>query len=194
VGNTRILDVKVVQVSHEPSLFTIHLADDGTSAALRFDFLDHDHGAVMQVIHTGSSGSALTVTGTIKGAGTPVKRTIRGAYLPLPTSAAFDRRLKPSSRRRITRACEVAVVSTWLLLLGGALVYWLNPVFAAAIGEMWTTFNDAHHILATMLTVAAIVVGLFSFFVTMELIDHLGATMLPIGLMILVDDPLQKRE
>lgn len=193
IANSRLLDVKVVQVSGEPSRFEAVLSDNGKAAYLRFDFLDHDHGAVVQVVHTGASGADLTVAGTIKGAGAPVKRRVRGVWLPLPTTADFDRKLGPRTRRRIIRACEVVALSSLVVVVASILVAWLYPSQWAPIREMWSAFKMRRSVLAGALEITGMTLGYLMFFILLRSsLENLGATMLPVCLMSLVDDPLEK--
>ena len=76
VGQTKILDVELLKANSEPSRFLISRAPDG-AAHLEFDFLDKDQGAVVQVIHTGTSSKDIVLTGTIKGAGSPMRKDVK---------------------------------------------------------------------------------------------------------------------
>jgi hypothetical protein len=192
LGNSRLLDVKVVQINSGPSKFEALPSADGREALLRFDFLDHDHGAVLQIIHTGPSHTDLTVVGTIKGAGPPVKTGVRGGFLPLPTSAAFDRSIRPETRRRIARLCEAVALSCLVAVVSAWLITRLRPLQLAAIVRIWGAFEAQHRVLAGTLKYAAFCFGYLMSFVVVRALTDLGAKMLPVGLMSLVDDPLEK--
>lgn len=99
----RILDAKVLATNSRSSQFTASLPDTRTAAhLLEFDYLDHGHGAVLQVVHTGTSEEDLEVVGDIKGSSGIQKKDIRVyRYLPLPTPAEFDKRLEPAAKRLI---------------------------------------------------------------------------------------------
>ena len=188
-GTARLLDVKVVQVCGDSSRFEAMLNGDGTAAHLRFDFLDRDQGAVIQVIHTGASGDDVAVLGTVKGAGTPAKRKIRGAYLPLPTSLEFDRKIKPTTRRRITIACELSALAILVITLGMLFAPRLYPTQWAAVKSLWDLFAKRHSIIGEVLTFAAVGVVYASFFILSR--GTLLRPMLPAGLMTIADDPLE---
>jgi hypothetical protein len=49
------------------------MAADYETARLRFSFLDHNQGAVIQVVHTGTSSRDVSICGTVVGAGVPHK-------------------------------------------------------------------------------------------------------------------------
>lgn len=187
-GGTRLLDVRVVQVSGESSRFEAALDGEGKAAYLRFDFLDRDHGAVVQIVHTGASSDDLSVVGTIKGAGTPVRRTTRGAYLPLPTPIEFDRRIKPVTRRLVVLACEVTTLLALVVVLSVLLVRWLYPLQWAPIPQMWVTFEKKHWLLGNLLEWVGTIFAYTCVFILLRV--PLMRPMLPVGLMSLVDDPL----
>jgi len=65
--NTQILDVKVIKFSTVGNRFDAHKMADDPEVNLRFDYLDAQQGAVIQVIHTGVSTLPLWVEGEVKG-------------------------------------------------------------------------------------------------------------------------------
>jgi hypothetical protein len=118
LGDTRLLDVKVQQVNNKPCQFSADLAPDKKSAKLGLDYLNRGQGAVIQIIHTGTSSAGIQVIGAIKSAEQPKKRTIKVVqYLPLPTSKAFDQRISPSARKVLS-----ALLVTIPLTVGGLLI------------------------------------------------------------------------
>jgi hypothetical protein len=123
IREIHLLDVKVQQVNNKPSQFSADLAPDQKSANLGFDYFDRGQGAVIQVIHTGTSSADIQVAGAIKSAGGPKKRIIKVVqYLPLPTSKAFDQRLSPNTRK-VVRALFVVIP-----LIGFGLVFLITPL------------------------------------------------------------------
>jgi hypothetical protein len=69
IAPARLLDVKALKANSEPSRFAASLADESHSVAfLDFDFLDKNNGALIQVVHTGTSSKDVSLRGTIKGA------------------------------------------------------------------------------------------------------------------------------
>jgi hypothetical protein len=67
VDDVEILDVKVLDSNNVASRFTSSLSEDGKSAYLSFDYLDSQQGAVIQVIHTGTSPLSVYIHGHVKG-------------------------------------------------------------------------------------------------------------------------------
>jgi hypothetical protein len=62
-----ILDVAVLAGNRAANEFSIALADDGKSAHITFAYLDRRQGAVLQVVHDGTSSSSISIEGDIKG-------------------------------------------------------------------------------------------------------------------------------
>jgi len=82
VGNCSILDVRIVAQNNPASNFRISKNRNG-SASFQFEYMDKNQGAVIQVVHTGTSSRELDVTGTVKGAGNLIRKdlTIQPARL-----------------------------------------------------------------------------------------------------------------
>jgi hypothetical protein len=102
--------------------FECTLADDRLSAAVAFDFADHNHGIVVQVIHTALSSKSFSMTGYIEGMGEPQLRYMAaGADRSIPTlPSPTSKRKQPISKRtgRLLFAC---------LLIGCILFLYLLP-------------------------------------------------------------------
>jgi len=77
IGDVKILDAKLLLTNNDSSNCLLATKPDATEVYLRFDFLDSGHGGVVQVIHTGRSSESIHLTGTIKGAGKPVKQDVQ---------------------------------------------------------------------------------------------------------------------
>jgi hypothetical protein len=121
VGDTTLLDVKILQTNSPASRFSAELMPDGKSAILRFDFVDHRQGSVIEVVHSGTSSGDLQIAGTIVGFGTPRKKNIKVVeYLPLPTSKEFDRKVSPKIRRLVFYITPAILFILLLVLLGAA--------------------------------------------------------------------------
>lgn len=102
-GEARILDAKVLVTNSRSSEFGVSLRQDGTAARLDFDYLDQGHGAVLQVVHTGTSFEDLDVVGDIKGApAVRYKRIKVPRYVPAPMPVYFAARVKPAIARRLS--------------------------------------------------------------------------------------------
>lgn len=76
-GEVKLLDVAILHANNEPSQFSATVASDRKSAVLCFEYLDPGQGAVLQVVHSGTSSKDVEVLGSIKGAGAPAKKVIR---------------------------------------------------------------------------------------------------------------------
>lgn len=100
VGDAVLLHVKVLQANNTASAFSVSLSDDRQAAYIDFEYLDRAQGAVVQVVHSGTSSKDLQLLGSIKGSGSPQKRDIAVLrYLPFPPP--FDSRLKPAQNRLV---------------------------------------------------------------------------------------------
>ena len=62
-----LLDAKILASNNHSSQFEVNLDEENNCVYLEFDYLDEKQGAVVQVIHTGSSSQDLEVIGDIKG-------------------------------------------------------------------------------------------------------------------------------
>lgn len=82
-GEARLLDAKVVSESSLATQFHITPMPNGMRVTIGFDYLDHNDGAVVQLVHTGTSDREVQVTGSIKGAGRPKERKDRPPWLRL---------------------------------------------------------------------------------------------------------------
>jgi len=112
-----LLNVEVLQDTSGGRQFE-HSEDDAREASkLDFEYLEPNQGVVLQVEHTGNSPWDVSVSGHVIGGGDPVLRRVRViSYLPLPTSAEFDRRLGPRARRRITYGVALAGPALFLIM------------------------------------------------------------------------------
>ncbi len=145
-----ILSAEVLQVNSEPNSFSVSLEPAVKAAYLHFEYIDHGEGAVIQVIHSGRSSEDVDVIGTVKGAGKPARKHIKVIrYLPLPTSRAFDQRLKPHIKRRLFIFLAAASFTLLLVSIGGfaAVAYtstaeWLTALFAVLFGGSLAVFQS----------------------------------------------------
>lgn len=90
--NILLLDGKILASNNESSQFNVRLNEDENCAYLDFAYLDEKQGAVIQIIHTGTSSQDLEVVGKIKGVKTIYQRTLT------PKWVKFIGRLKPNSK------------------------------------------------------------------------------------------------
>ena len=74
-SGAKLLDASVVHVSEEANQFSIITKQESTQEdapshiIISFDYLDKYEGGVIQIVHTGKSTHAISVTGKVKGAG-----------------------------------------------------------------------------------------------------------------------------
>lgn len=73
-NNAILLETDVLQSNNKANRFSVIPEDDKRSVQLSFDYLDHGNGAVIQVIHTGTTSDDLKLTGDIKGVKTIEKK------------------------------------------------------------------------------------------------------------------------
>lgn len=71
--NCLILNVLVVRRAKAENAFEVTRSQDRTHASINFDFLDHNDGVVIQVVHTGTSSEDVAVKGTVIEGGTPIR-------------------------------------------------------------------------------------------------------------------------
>ena len=67
VGETRLLDARVISQNNASSHVSVTVSTADNCAYITFDYLDRNTGAVIQVVHNGTSSDNITVTGDIKG-------------------------------------------------------------------------------------------------------------------------------
>ena len=66
-GN-HILDMILIEVNNPSSQFALEMENNRTRAKILFDYLDKDQGAIIQVTHTGTKLSDISIEGYLKGA------------------------------------------------------------------------------------------------------------------------------
>lgn len=87
----KILEAKVIYANNPANQFSIIDHEDKTAVSLNFDYLDKNEGAVIQIIHTGTTNDHIQVTGTIKGAGKMHHRAGSSFRLVRMTNRAISR-------------------------------------------------------------------------------------------------------
>lgn len=68
IKETQIVDAKVDTCNNESSQFSVNISNEDKCAYIDFDYLDHNQGAVFQIIHTGVTSNDIQILGDIKGA------------------------------------------------------------------------------------------------------------------------------
>lgn len=69
------LDVKVLQSCGDSANFSVRVSDDRGAVFLDFDYLDKNHGALIQVVHNGKKSEDISIVGDIKGISEIVNQT-----------------------------------------------------------------------------------------------------------------------
>lgn len=67
ISGGKFLDAQIILTNNDPSEFGFRLDDSGEYVQLDFNYLDQQHGALLQIIHTGITSNQITVAGAIKG-------------------------------------------------------------------------------------------------------------------------------
>lgn len=113
----RILDAEVIGIKNKANLFSVSAPEDGTVVRVSFDYMDRLEGAVIQILHTGTSSAGISISGKVKGAG-PLARALVRAHSPLAWFA-------PVLPGRFLKKVP-AGMATWLfslVMFGGPIVY-----------------------------------------------------------------------
>jgi len=100
-NGAKLIDAQIIAFNNHPNQCECTLTEDGVCAYLTFDYLDYGNGVVIQVFHTGTSSKNINIEGTIKGAKGLKRKSVASVSTGLPTPFSFDRKFKPSTRRRI---------------------------------------------------------------------------------------------
>jgi hypothetical protein len=150
-ANNVLLDIQLLSTNSAPSSFSVSLQPDKTCALLNFEYLDYSQGAILQIIHTGTSSSHLSIVGTVKGTKVRKKYLTPADRLPLPTPKEIDdlilKRFSPPTRRRI-----IAMVSYLIIML--------TFISAFLLIIPWASINPYK----TTLGFSTLVLGICSFF------------------------------
>ena len=123
-----ILDYRIIRPSRDAVNFTVSRVDD-TSLALQFDFLDYQDGVVIEIQHTGSYRTTVTLEGIVLGApeGVKIVQVERGRQ-----RIGEDRDENPRSFTRRPFVVKVwqarfdLLVGILGLALFIAIIYWLQ--------------------------------------------------------------------
>jgi hypothetical protein len=164
-GEAKLLDVQLLQANSAANRPEVQFKSGDNAAYVAFDFLNHGHGVVFQVFHTGTRESDPRLTGTVIGAGPMKRRKVHSlTFLPFPGS----RRLSWQTRRRF------AVFGHrygWLVLIGLSATLYYN-VAAAPLPRPYSI-------------AAGVILGVLSFYwcgVVLTSSEGEGNAILPEGL------------
>lgn len=117
-----ILSVGIIQSNRPDDInkFRCEKASDGLSASVDFDFMDHNHGIVVQIFHTAVSHKGITMDGYVKGMGEPKSMFVATpGHTPVPPPSPSPKKRTFLTPRRIR------------LLMGGFLL--LAPLLVASL-------------------------------------------------------------
>ena len=99
-GEALILDANVIQRKPSTNGFEVRLSENQSSVELSFEYLDKDEGAVIQIVHTGTSGEDISMRGRIAGGGTPVFKEFTEESVP-SIFRFFRRNISVSQYRKL---------------------------------------------------------------------------------------------
>ncbi len=110
LASGEILESRVLHMSRSVTKFEIHPVSESSKNVLTMSFgiLERNDGAAIQLIYAGKSDTAITVNGTIVGAGTP-RFFSEGLRLHRPEEALQKRERFPRVMRLILYLATVAV-------------------------------------------------------------------------------------
>ena len=111
-----ILDTTVTQMSKTANQLTCTLLPDLKQAIIQFDYLDKDHGGVIQVIHTGTQSDDIAIVGTIKGV-SQIEGKVSPTVVRIPE---FNARIP---RFVITTASTLKIIGGGVATVFGALIF-----------------------------------------------------------------------
>lgn len=121
-----ILDVAIRKASRDAINFAA-AKYDSSNVKLDFDFLDFNDGAAIEIQHTGSRSTNVTVSGVILGASKGIRMVSRASLMPwLPV------RFRRSRRSKVVRAIATAML---LAVFGGPALF----VLRVTPGEITTS-------------------------------------------------------
>lgn len=72
-----LLNVEVLKATNQAIQFFVSPVQDNKFATLTYQYLDHNNGAVLEAVHTGTSSSGLVIKGKIIGATQIRRRSVR---------------------------------------------------------------------------------------------------------------------
>jgi hypothetical protein len=117
---TRILDAAIIATNCTACQFQVAITSDSTRAQLNLDYMDHDHGCVVRVVHTGVSSEDLDMAGSIVG--------VKGlAYVPRTSFLAPG---------QTAGQVAVALVVAGIITIFLSMAPWV-PVLLIGGGVLW---------------------------------------------------------
>lgn len=142
-----ILDARVLQTNNDSSDFKVNLDRANDWITLDFEYLNMNHGAVIEVIHTGSSSADLAVLGDIK----EVQRLLR-----IDPKKLISTTVQANDRKYIRNLVVIVLICWAFLYVGGDTLRESTNVFVEALVGL-------AGIVGTFLTLGLIAWGLGTF-------------------------------
>ncbi len=116
-----ILAANILQENNPPNGITCTVKRDKAAVDIGFKFLDHNNGAVLEVLHTGSQADDITVTGQLIGAGKPKRAKLEPLTNVGPGFKTYQRAVRTGRRK-----------PALIFFAGNLIVYLLLIVFMVA--------------------------------------------------------------
>jgi hypothetical protein len=120
--NTKLLDASVISVNEDTNHLNIDLVDEKT-AHIEFEYLDHGHGGIIQIVHTGTEPGDVVIKGKIKGTGSVQRREVKGVK-----TLQFIERKFGRWGRTITMFIYMVLYLGMALVIAGFAVYFLSDI------------------------------------------------------------------
>lgn len=158
-NQTEILDVEILKASNVANQISCDQRPDTKDHRIEFDYLDKEHGAVIQVIHTGITSQDIDVIGQIKGVRSIEKRDL------------YTKPRYPESLEKILIQPEQVISMVTMLVLITVFVSTTRMIETALGGE---TIAD---IAAGIALIPAIITGLLAFWLVRLLLYKPAASL-----------------
>jgi len=119
----RILEATILKSNNNASVVSVSEVKDNNSITISFDYLDYLNGAVLNILHDGTTSDIIEFKGKIKGLEKVVKATIPNApdtvhiFVPFPIHKDISKH-SPNKRRFYYGLSHVWIGVLMLLLLG----------------------------------------------------------------------------
>lgn len=131
-----LLEVRPLSSSSTSNCLKCELTEDKKSAPIEFEYLDQGQGAVIQVVHTGTTSKNINIIGDIKGVKKLRKKNVDIVkYLSIPTPLWFDKKLTSATRRKL-QALYYLIISVFFLLSVVLIIYVSTNSFTWSIFEL----------------------------------------------------------
>lgn len=102
-----VLDARLLQTNNPSSDFKVEMDRVNESVSIDFDYLDTNHGAVFEIIHTGTNSANVVFFGDIKG--------VQNLERVLPDKLMKNEPMSPRAKIILTITSIVSVIGLYLL-------------------------------------------------------------------------------